>query len=322
MRISVIGGAGFVGAHLVSALLDQEHEVQVYDNLFCRRRAEDFPWNKQVRFARGEITDGGRLRGELAAFTPELIFHLAALHYIPYCDRHPGEALRVNVEGTLAVMLAAQQIPSLKGVLFASSVAVYAPEDGDHRETDPPGPCDIYGLTKWLAEQVVEQYARQATLNHLCLRFSNIYGPGETNPHVIPEVLEQLLSGSDTLQLGRTDPCRDFLYVGDLIDALLATIPVAAGREIHETLNLGAGQEWAVQEAIDILCELSGKKIHVVRDAGRVRAVDRMHLRASIDRARQRLGWEPKHTLRSGLGETFAQEQAQRGLRLAAASGV
>jgi UDP-glucose 4-epimerase len=320
MRISVVGGAGFTGIHLVPALLDRGHDVQVYDNLFSRRRREELTWLGDVRFAEGDITDGDVLRTELLGFAPEIIFHLAALHYIPYCDLHPEQALRVNVEGTLHLMLAARQVRSLKAVLFASSVAVYPALDHPHRETDPPGPSDIYGLTKWLGEHVVEQYARQAHFSHLALRFSNLYGPGETNPHVIPVVIEQLLNGAGTLRLGRTDPCRDFLYVGDLVEALMATIPVVTETETHSILNIGAGQEWPVQEAVDILCQLSGRNIQVVRDASRVRAADRPHLRAHIERARQLLCWEPKHDLRAGLEKTFAREYARHSHRSASAS--
>jgi UDP-glucose 4-epimerase len=319
MRIAVIGGAGFAGVHLVSALLACGHDVHVYDNLFAGRRRQDLPWLQQVQFAEADIVDGQRLRQEMTAFHPDLVYHLAALHYIPYCDRHPGDTMRVNVEGTLNVMLAASSVSTVQAVLYASSVAVYRPTDDYHAESDQPGPCDIYGLTKFLGEQVVEQYARLARISHLSLRFANIYGPHETNPHVIPTVLDQLLDGAATLHLGRTDPCRDFIYVGDLVDALLAAIPVVIREETHDVLNLGPGREWPVQEAIDILCQLSGRTIRTVREDGLVRPVDRMHLRATIERARELLAWDPKHDLRRGLELTFDLECRKRKPQAAAA---
>jgi len=318
MRIAVIGGAGFTGSHLVSALLELRNDVLVYDNHFTREGCAELPWLGQVDAVDADITDGPKLHRELLRFAPDVLCHLAALHYIPYCDQHPAETLRVNVEGTLNVMLAAGEIKPLKGILFASSVAVYAPTDAYHTEIDQPSPSDIYGLSKWLAEQVVEQYARRLKVSHLSLRFSNLYGPVETNPHVIPAVISQLLEGADTLHLGRTDPYRDFLYVGDLMKALLMAIPYAMRQEVHQVLNLGAGREWPVQEAVDILCELSGRKVRVVRDEGRVRAVDRMHLRSDVARARQLLGWEPQHDLRAGLQKTFQAERAKLSPRMAA----
>ena len=319
MRIAVIGGAGFTGSHLVPALLALQNEVLVYDHCLAQKRRARLPWLERVDAVEADITDGPRLRCELSRFAPDAICHLAALHYIPDCDRRPAETLRVNVEGTLNVMLAAAQLPQLRAILFASSVAVYAPTDAWHAETDLPAPCDIYGLSKWLAEQVVEQYARQMKVSHLSLRFSNLYGPGETNPHVVPAVMGQLLEGADRLRLGRTDPYRDFLYMGDLVEALLLAIPYAMRQEIHQVLNLGSGREWTVQEAVDILCRLSGRKVGTVREQGRVRAQERMHLRSDISRARQWLGWEPRHDLAAGLEMTFAAEKAGRPLGMAAA---
>src|SRR5258708_3110588 len=125
MRIAVIGGAGFTGSHLVPALLELRNEILVYNNCFIRQARAELPWLKQVDAVEADITDGSKLRRELLRFAPDVLCHLAALHYIPYCDQHPAETLRVNVEGTLNVLLAAEQIKQLRGILFASSVAVY-----------------------------------------------------------------------------------------------------------------------------------------------------------------------------------------------------
>ena len=311
MRIAIIGGAGFVGAHLVSALLQRGDQILIYDRHSGRIAQSDLIRCEQIRLVEAHICDGSRLLDELTRFSPDVICHFAALHYIPYCDRYPAETLRVNVEGTLNVMLAASQISGLRGVLFASSVAVYAPTDATHGEREQPVPCDIYGLSKWLAEQVVEQYACRLRISHLSLRFTNIYGPEETNPHVIPAVLQQLLAGADTLRLGRTDPCRDFLYIDDLVNALIAAISLLDGNEIHEVVNLGAGREWPVQAAVDILCRLSEREICILRDEDRMRALDRMHLRADITKARHLLAWEPRHDLRAGLEKTFCHERTK-----------
>src|ERR1051326_4784533 len=118
MRIAVIGGAGFTGSHLVSALLALKNDVLVYDNQFTREGRAQLPWLDRVGVVEADIRDGEKLRSELLRFAPDVICHLAALHYIPYCDQHPAETLRVNVEGTLNVMLAAQEIMPLKAVLF------------------------------------------------------------------------------------------------------------------------------------------------------------------------------------------------------------
>jgi UDP-glucose 4-epimerase len=319
MRIAVVGGAGFVGRHLSLALLKRSHEVLVYDNLSARGQAGEQAWLKPFQFAHADLLDRPRLQSELASFRPELIYHLAALHYIPYCDLHPEETLQVNVAGTLTLMLASERLPQLRGLVFASSVAVYPPTDGYHSETGPAQPSDIYGLSKLLGEQIVNLYARKYGVSHIAARLANIYGPDETNSHVIPAIVDQLLAGADILHLGRTDPCRDFLYVEDLAEGLAAAIPFLLREEIHETVNLGPGEEWPVQEAIDILCQLSGRDVRCVTDQDRLRPVERMHLRARVEHAREWLGWTPRHDLRAGLEKTFAWERTKHAPVLATA---
>ena len=315
MRIAVVGGAGFVGRHLCLALLRAGHEIVVLDNLHA---IPETAWLLPGQLAQLDIRDQNALDFHLGSFRPDLIYHLAALHYIPYCDQHPEETLQVNVTGTLNLMLATGKLPGLRGLVFASSVAVYPANDDYHVEAGPTQPCDIYGLSKSLAEQIVDFYARRLGISHLTARFANVYGPHETNPHVIPVILDQLLNGADTLRLGRTDCCRDFLYVEDLADGLTAAMPLLFRPAMHETVNFGPGKESTVQEAIDILCNLSGRSVRCITDPARLRPVERMHLRAQINRARELLGWTPRHELPAGLAKTFAWAQAEPRPRLAA----
>jgi UDP-glucose 4-epimerase len=220
LNIAVIGGAGFLGYHLVNNLLQKGHRVLVYDNLFAGRRRCDLPWINQVDFVEGDILNSALLHASLRDFSTHVIYHLAAIHYIPYCNERPADAMRVNVEGTLNVVLAARQLPSVTGLVFASSVALYSLSDRTHLETDQPSPSDIYGLTKMLGEQVVRQYAIEGGFNSLCVRLTNLYGPHETNPHVIPTILKQVANGTDQIKLGRLDTYRDFFSVDVCADGL------------------------------------------------------------------------------------------------------
>jgi UDP-glucose 4-epimerase len=311
MRIAVTGGAGFIGAHLAAALLREGHQVWVYDSFFAGHRAERLPWRNQATLVEGDILDFDRLNTSLQQFKPELIFHLAAIHYIPYCNDHPGETVRVNVEGTVNVMRAAQKCEGLQGVFFASSAAVYDTTSAFHKETDPPAPADIYGLSKVLGERVARHYAAETGLSYVIGRFFNVYGPDETNPHVIPAVLKQVIEGGN-VRMGRTDTFRDFIYVSDLVQALMKIgALLSAGKQVAEVYNLGSGQESSIASVVEIMGKTAGVKLNIITEERHVRPSDRQHLRADIAKARRELSWAPSFSIARGLDEILKAEMAQ-----------
>ncbi len=305
MKIAVTGGAGFIGAHLVPALLAQGHQVWTCDNFFMGHKQETLPWRERATLVNVDLLDPERVRESLQQFQPELLFHLAAIHYIPYCNEHPTETMRVNVEGTLNVMLAAQGCPSIRGIFFASSAAVYGPTDKVHQESDATAPSDIYGLTKVLGEQIVSHYARQSGTNYVLGRFFNVYGPAETNPHVIPAVLQQLLDKNGRVKMGRTDTYRDFIYVDDLVRALVRIGEhLAKEKNVAATYNLASGQETSIQRLVELMGKSAGLKVEINSEPARVRAGDRQYLRADISKVRRELGWQPKVMIEQGLEQT------------------
>ncbi len=311
MRIAVTGGAGFIGAHLTAALLREGHQVWVYDNFFAGHRAERLPWQRQATLVEGDILDFDRLSTSLQQFKPELFFHLAAIHYIPYCNDHPAETVRVNVEGTVNVMRAAQKCEGLQGVFFASSAAVYDTTSDFHKESDPPAPADIYGLSKVLGERVVRHYAAETGLSYVMGRFFNVYGPDETNPHVIPAVLKQVIEGGN-VRMGRTDTFRDFIYVADLVQALMKIgALLSSGKQVAEVYNLGSGQESSIASVVEIMGKIAGVDLNIVTEERHVRPSDRQHLRADIAKARRELGWGPAFSIARGVDEIVKTEMAQ-----------
>jgi UDP-glucose 4-epimerase len=310
MRIAVTGGAGFIGAHLVAALLREGHQVWAYDNFFAGHRTERLPWREQATLVDGDVLDFDRLSGSLQEFKPELIFHLAAIHYIPYCNDHPAETVRVNVEGTVNVMRAAQKCEGLKGVFFASSAAVYNTTSAFHKETDSTAPSDIYGLSKVLGERVVRHYATESNLSYVLGRFFNVFGPEETNPHVIPAVLKQVIEGGK-VRMGRTDTFRDFIYVDDLVLALKKIgALLSSGKQVAEVYNLASGQECSIARVVEIMGKNAGVNLDIITEERHVRAGDRQHLRADIAKARRELGWTPEFSIERGLEEIVKAEMA------------
>jgi UDP-glucose 4-epimerase len=214
----------------------------------------------------------------------------------------------VNVEGTLQVLLAASRVTSVKAVVFASSVAVYSTSSDWHSERERPVPSDIYGLTKLLGEQIVRHYAEQGSFSSICVRLTNIYGPNETNPHILPEILKQVAGGATRLSLGRTDTYRDFLFVEDCAEGLARMLPLFEAAEVHETVNLASGNECSMNDLLDLLFDALGKRLIIEQDPDRVRPVDRAHLRSDISRLQQLLKWKPKTTFREGMASTVARE--------------
>ena len=189
-RALVTGGCGFVGSALCSQLMETGHEVVALDDL--RLGSEDsLPTGVPLTVA--DVRDPA-LERILVAHRPDVVFHLAAIHFVPACEDEPAEAISVNVEGTQRV-LAASAAAGAAAVVLASSAAVYAPSPAPHRETSALGPTDVYGHTKLWAEQLASLHNARTGQPIGVARLFNVYGPGETNPHLIPTIIEQARRG-------------------------------------------------------------------------------------------------------------------------------
>jgi UDP-glucose 4-epimerase len=165
--------------------------IVVLDNLFNGRRSH-VPDSPRVALREIDLRDGQAVLDLLKDERPGIVFHLAALHFIPYCNAHPAETLQVNVEGTQNLLEACRQFPTER-LVIASTAAVYPIRDSANVEDDSTGPTDIYGLSKWINEKQLELYSQQqATTRCAAARLFNVFGPGETNPHVIPEIVDQM----------------------------------------------------------------------------------------------------------------------------------
>jgi UDP-glucose 4-epimerase len=312
MRIAVVGGAGFVGSHLVEALVRRKHSVLVYDNLSSGKipgKAQSkFSPFRQTQFVCGDILNYRQLSATLRSFRPDALYHLAATSFIPYCEAHPAQTIRVNVQGTLNVMRAVQSCPTLRGVIFTSSANVYAPSARLHRETDPPAPLDVYALSKQLAERLVCFYGQRAGRTCFLLRLVNIYGPGDHNPHLVPQIIFELNRSAKELRLGRLDTRRDFIYVTDVVEVLrrmASLLQPEPKAPLCEILNLGSGQEYSGRQIVATLCQLAGVAPKCIQSKSRMRDVDRERLRCDTQRVRKLLSWKPRYSLAAGLRKTL-----------------
>jgi len=313
VRVMVTGGAGFVGRELVR-LLSTKAEVLVADLL--RYGTPDWLTGDQTdfSFSRVDIRDPDTTRSLIEEFQPDVIVHLAAIHYIPECDTDPANAVATNVAGTVNLLAACA--PGTRFV-FASSGAVYQPDEAPHREFESTlGPADIYGITKLQGEEYVRAFARDRGLPATIVRLFNVIGPGETNPHLLPAIVTQLHAGAQTIDLGNTWPKRDYI---DVLDAAGGFAAAALGTnsegEPCETVNLGSGQQYSVDEILAAMRSVLGLTFEVRQDPSRMRAVDRPYLGADITHIRDVFGWSPAHTLDETLSRTWANPELSAGLR-------
>jgi UDP-glucose 4-epimerase len=298
-RALVTGGAGFIGSHLIERLLSRDWKVTAMDNLSNGRKSnvDRFLGNCGYRFVEGDIADPSLMCHVVQECEPEVVYHLAALHFIPWCVANPCETLRTNVFGTQS-LLDALAPSSVRKFVFTSTSDVYLPKDSPHTEEDPTGPPNIYGQSKLCCEQLLDLSRRRMPwVRFLVVRLFNVYGPGETNPHVIPDIFELLRKGG-VLPLGNVDTGRDFVHVSDVADAFLRLADYSGDLN---TFNLGTSRETTAREIVGILGPILGRELSVTRDEARFRRVDRAHLCADISKASGALGWVPKVGIAEGL---------------------
>jgi UDP-glucose 4-epimerase len=307
--VLVTGGAGYVGSWLVREVLRRTTaRVTVLDNLRNGRR--DFlPDDDRVVLRVADLTDAAAIGDAVGECEPDWVFHLAALHFIPYCNAHPTETMAVNVVGTQNVLEALRVRPPAR-LVIVSTAAVYAPQDGANGEDSDVGPTDIYGLSKLINEQQLRLFSSQCPQTRsAAARLFNVFGPRETNPHVVPEIVRQALAGASGLDLGNVKPKRDYVYVGDVAAGLVAI--ASRLEQPYRVYNLGTGSEHSVEDIVRQLSTVSGQDLCIRVDPERVRASDRMHLLCDTARTRREVGWEARHTLASGMAELWAWERGE-----------
>jgi UDP-glucose 4-epimerase len=296
MKIFVTGGAGFIGSALINKMT-KNHSVKIYDNLsFGNKKFLNISDND---FILGDILDKENLLEALISFQPDIVVHLAAIHFIPYCNLHPFESANINIKGTMNVVDSIKSVPSVKKLFFASTAAVYPIHDYPISEDLSPSPLDIYGLSKLAGEEICKAFYLETSIPTIVCRFFNAFGPNETNDHLIPAIQNQLLEGNLSIKLGNTSPKRDFIHTYDMADAVLNLLmQFNAG---IETFNLGSGLEYSVDEVIETFQNILNKKIIVEIDQSKVRKSDRPHLVANIEKISNFLQWQPKINLEMGL---------------------
>ena len=300
MRVLVTGGAGFIGSHLVDALLAAGHETITIDNLVTGERANIHP---DVRFYEADIRDADAVNALFARERPEVLIHEAAQLDVRRSVADPGYDADVNIVGTLRLLQAGHE-NGLQKVLFASSGgAIYGSTAVlPTPETNGTAPISPYGVSKLSIEHYLHYYHEVYGLPYVALRYSNVYGPRQ-NPHgeagVISIFAERLLRGESATIYGDGENTRDYVYVSDVVSANLA----ALASDKVGAYNVGTGVETTVNDIfrrINTLTEAGAEELH-----GEAKTGEQRRSCLSTEKARADFGWQLQMGLAEGLTRTI-----------------
>jgi UDP-glucose 4-epimerase len=298
----VTGGAGFIGSNLVDKLLQRGDKVRVLDNLSTGHMENVAAVRDRIDFLEADICNLEQIRPCFAGV--DYVLHMAALPSVPRSVADPLSANKVNIEGTLNVLLASRDA-KVKRVVFAASSAAYGDNPILPRvESHPPRPMSPYALTKVAGEYYCQVFANIYGLETVALRFFNIFGPRQ-DPHsqytgVLSKFITAYIKGTTPTIFGDGEQSRDFTYIDNVVDANLraCTAPGAPGKVI----NVGVGGRFTLNQTIGLLNQIFGKQVTPRYEPPR--RGDVLHSQADMSLARQVLGYEPRVTYEQGLRKT------------------
>ncbi len=302
-KILVTGGAGFIGSWTVELLVREGYRVVVLDNFSTGSPGNLARVLDRIKVVKGDIRNHVLLDEIIKRYEIDSIIHLAALVSVEEATRNPGEAVRINVNGTHNVLETARK-HDLERIVYASSAAVYGdpkylPIDEDH----PLNPKNVYGATKLGGEALVNAYHDNYGLSTISLRYFNVYGPRmKPGPYagVIIKFIQRIKEGKPPIIYGDGTQTRDFIYVEDVARANIVALKTRA----TGSYNIGTGKETSINQLARLIVELMGrpdlKPIHTKPRPGDIK-----HSVAKTEKARKQLQWKPLVDLWKGIAETI-----------------
>jgi UDP-glucose 4-epimerase len=303
MNFLITGAAGFLGSALAEELAHEGHQVRGLDNLSTGNPQALSP---DVHFTRGDVNDRPKLWTLLQEV--DCVYHLAARVSVPESVLYPREYNSVNVGGTVSLMEAMRDV-GVRRVILASSGAVYGDQaEQPLKENAIPDPRSPYAVSKVSAEYYIRTIGKLWGMETVCLRIFNAFGPGQhlppSHPPVVPHFLRQALRGGTLVAHGDGEQTRDYVYVDDVISAMVAaaTAPNVNGLVI----NVGSGTETSVRELIKKVGEVAKRDVDALFNTSTSGGVSRM--RADLTLAEQKLNYKPSTTLEEGLRLTLQRD--------------
>jgi len=308
LKVLVTGSEGFIGSHLVEALVERGHEVRAF---VLYNSFNDWGWLEGssavarggVEIRTGDVRDPGCVREAVRGC--DAVLHLAALIAIPYSYQAPDSYVATNVTGTLNILQAARAESTSRVVVTSTSEVYGTAQQVPISESHPLNAQSPYAATKIAADQMALAFHRSFGTPVTVLRPFNTFGPRQSARAVIPSIIAQIAAGKRTLSLGAIRPTRDFTYVGDTVEGFLACLH-GTGVE-GATLNLGTGREISVGDLVGLIASRMGAEVRVELDRDRLRpdASEVERLLADNSRMRALTGWAPRVSLEEGIDRTI-----------------
>jgi nucleoside-diphosphate-sugar epimerase len=311
MRYLVTGGAGFIGSNIVDELIRRGHEVVVLDDLATGKESNLAHVRSLIDFRAGSITDLATVQSACAR--ADYVVHLAARASVPRSVKDPIETNRVNIDGTLNVLVAARDA-KVRRIVYAASSSAYGETPALPKvETMPPEPISPYGVTKYVGELYAQVFGRVYGLGNASVRYFNVFGPRQDPTSQYSGVLSRfmlaLIQGQPPVVYGDGEQSRDFTYIDNVVDETLRACEAqgASGK----VFNGGTGARITLNQVLKLLEQISGKKIQAKYDPPR--AGDIRDSQADISLARKILGYEPRVHFEEGLRRTWDWYQSNYG---------
>jgi nucleoside-diphosphate-sugar epimerase len=303
MRYLVTGGAGFIGSNTVDELVRRGHSVVVLDDLSAGKEENLAEFRNKITFMKGTITDLEVVRR--AVQEADYVLHLAARTSVPRSVKDPLETNRINIEGTLNVLVAARDA-KVKRVVFSASSSAYGETPTLPKvETMQPAPISPYGVTKYAGELYAQVFGRCYGLENVSLRYFNVFGPrqdpGSPYSGVLSKFITCCLDDVPPGIFGDGEQSRDFTYIENVVQAnlLACEAPNASGK----VLNVGTGRRATLNETLRLLGEIAGKRIEAKYEPPR--EGDIRDSLADITQSREILGYDPQVAFEEGLRRTY-----------------
>ncbi|MEK6848299.1 MAG: GDP-mannose 4,6-dehydratase [Nanoarchaeota archaeon] len=306
MKYLVTGGAGFIGSHLVDALLTSGNEVIVIDNLSTgKNNIQHHLKNEKLIFFQKDI------RGNLSEIFEnnkfDAVFHLAAIPSVPYSIEHEKETNDINLNGTLNILNLCKA-HKVNRFIFSSSAAVYGTQtESPLKENLKPNPLSPYGKQKLNCESHCRLFFENNGIETIALRYFNVFGPRMSTigdyAALIPKTIASLLAKEAPIIFGNGEQTRDFVYISEVINANLSALNTSNKSCFGEVFNIGSGEKISVNIAVLTLIKLTTQKVSPKYQEAR--KGDIKDSLAEISKAKNLLNWEPKVSFEQGMKETY-----------------